>query len=80
MFNFCQMRWTGFLRFAYTSAMKRLNLKRAAVVETQGVFEDLDAVRDITSQTRRHDDYFTDDETVNEASASIDSNATQSGS
>ena len=74
------MRWTGFLRFAYTSAMKRLNLKRAAVIETQGVFEDLDAVRDITSQARRHDDYFIDDETVNEASAPIDSNDTQSGS
>ena len=56
--------------------MKRLNLKRAAVIETQGVFEDLDAVRDITSQARRHDDHFIDDETVNEASASIDSKDT----
>ena len=60
--------------------MKRLNLKRAAVIETQGVFEDLDAVRDMTSQARLHDDYFSDDEIVNEASASIDSNDTQSGS
>ena len=60
--------------------MKRLNLKRAAVIETQGVFEDLDALRDTTSQARRHDDYFSDDEPVSEASASIDSNDTQSGS
>ena len=60
--------------------MKRLNLKRAAVNEQQGEYEDLDKLQDTTSQLGRHDDYFIDDETVNEASASIDSNDTQSGS
>ncbi len=60
--------------------MKKLNLTGESVIETQGVFEDLDAVRDLECATHRLDNYFIDDEPRPEGSAYRDCNETRSNS
>ena len=57
--------------------MKKLNLITVSVTETQGVFEDLDAIRDLEAITRKTDHYFIDDESSAEG---CDLSETQSGS
>ncbi len=56
--------------------MKKLNLTRESIIETQGVFEDLDAVRDLECATHRPDHYFIDDEPNPEGSSCRDCNET----
>ena len=60
--------------------MKNLNLTAESVIETQGVFEDLDAVRDLETATFRSEHYFTDDATTSENSTYRDCNETRSNS
>ena len=57
--------------------MKKLNLTAASVTETQGVFEDLDAIRDLEATTRKTDHYFVDEES---SADGCDLSETQSGS
>jgi hypothetical protein len=70
----------GFCLSRTLPAMKKLNLIRESVIETQGVFEDLDAVRDLESATHRLDHYFIDDDYCSEGPAYRDCNETRSNS
>ena len=58
--------------------MKKLNLTGESVIETQGVFEDLDAIRDLEAATNKPDHYFIDDESASECSAYRSCNETRS--
>ena len=50
--------------------MKKVTLMNDSVTETGGVFEDLDAVRELQGAVSKPDIYFIDDDSVKDTAAS----------
>lgn len=53
-------------------AMKKLTLMNESVVETGGVFEDLDAVRDLQAAVAKPDIYFINDDSGKHSAANLE--------
>ena len=59
----------NFYRLFTLLAMKKLTLINGSVEETGGVFEDLDAIRDLQAAAAKPDIYLTDDNAVKDTAA-----------
>ena len=58
-----------FYRLVTLPAMKKLTLVNGSVAESGGVFEDLDAIRDLQATGSKPDVYFIDDISVKDTAA-----------
>jgi len=59
-----------FYRLVTLPAMKNFTLMNESVTETGGVFEDLEAVRELQASESKPDIYFIDDNSVKDTAAS----------